>query len=524
MKFASDTVGYCTLDVTNTGRRTLMMLCSKHNKPNGVGVRLRRASLTLSGRPVLTSVDWVIKSNEAWVVRGANGAGKTQLLRLLVGERWLDPDGVGQRVYVDAKGRERPLSAIRSRLLWVGGEAIDRYERYQWNFTVRRVVESGVSFSVRPLARLSREQTTWVRTVLEHFGLWQLRSARLLDLSYGQRRWVLLARAFASDAALIALDEIYNGLDETLRAALNRLLPLWQARGSTLLMALHHVDPNPEHITHQVVVRRGRVHVRQTPRSGRSPTPGLSARAGRLQPRSSRPALDRGDEAPVIDLQNASVFRGYKAVLHQVTLRVRPREHCLVVGANGCGKSTLLEAIFGSIPVAFGGVITRLGHRAGQPLRAWQANVGFVSPSLHTDLSLGERIIDVLVSAKRRATSWDQPVTAYERRRARSVLAEFGLTVELEAPASTLSYGQRRLLLLARAWLQRPRLLLLDEPFTGLDQTHREHLARLLVALMRTRTTIIMSVHHLQDAPEGFKQLVNLNDVSRSKKIGPIGF
>lgn len=498
--------------------RTIMMLCSKKSI-DGIGVELSQASLTLGGRLVLNNVNFSIRSPEAWVIRGANGAGKTQLLRLLVGERWPDADHRSSRLYRDARGHELVLSQIRSRLLWVGGEAMDRYERYQWNFTVKRVIESGVGRSVRPLARPSKAQAEWVGVVLRAFGLWSLRARRILDLSYGQRRWVLLARAFASDSGLVALDEIYNGLDASLRAALNRLLPQWQARGATIVMALHQVDPSPSCVHREARVENAQVKI-VDPGHRRA---GLGARRARPT-RTARASATGETITPLVTLQNAWIYRGYKPVIQNLNVRINEGQHCLVLGSNGSGKSTLLEAILGQVPIAYGGHIVRHELKANAPLRSWVARVGHVSPLLQAETFYGSRVIDVLVSAKRINESPEAPVTAAEIRQARRIFKSLSLPVDLESPHWRLSYGQRRLLLVARALMQKPRILLLDEPFTGLDQAFRAHLKSILEALMHQHTTMILSVHHPHEAPDGFVSIINLDEVSVAPKIEPIGF
>lgn len=518
-----------------------MMQSSTKLVNQALGITLRNACLTLSGRTVLRNVEWQVEPGELWVIGGANGAGKTQLLRLITGERWPDPPmrricaQSEARQYTSADHTAIELAVIRSRLLWVGGEAVDRYERHQWNFSIQRVVASGVDNSARPLRRLDQTAGKRVREVMVAFGLWPLRRRRLLELSYGQRRWVLLARAFVSSAGLIALDEVFNGLDSDRREALMRLLPLWNKKPVTLILALHPNDVLPATLkTQKAFIHKGRLRVlpvrppRRTDVSHlgalRDPSHRSSTSVHSVGVNHRRQMANRVNRPPLLRLSNVSVYRNYKPVIAGLNLTLERGEHCLVVGDNGSGKSTLLEAILGTVPVAYGGVIERAGLTKGMALNRWQAHVGYVSPMLQAERFFGASVLDVMVSGLRGSAFIDQPISQRERHRAAAVLDSLNLSVELSAPQLRLSYGERRLLLLARALIAKPKLLLLDEPFTGLDADYRKKLKGLLETLIHTRMSIIMSVHHPGEAIAGMTQCLNINTVSRAHRFSPVGF
>jgi len=169
---------------------------------NGIGVRCERVDLELGGRRVLSNVQLEVEPGAHCLVLGANGAGKTQLLQLLAGERWPTPNGRERLRYSDARGRELELRALKRRVAMVGGERQDKYLRHDWNFSVARVIGSGCHGSDRPLAALARAERRRVRTLLARFGLARLRRRRFLTLSYGERRLTLIARALASRPGL----------------------------------------------------------------------------------------------------------------------------------------------------------------------------------------------------------------------------------------------------------------------------------------------------------------------------------
>ncbi len=116
-----------------------------------VEVRLKRIDLERGGRPVLHDIAWTIKPGERWVLAGGNGAGKTQLLKLVSGAVWPTPTGRESRRYVWA-GEVWPTPAdVKDEIAYVGPERQDKYERYGWNHTVTEVVGTGLYRTDIPL-------------------------------------------------------------------------------------------------------------------------------------------------------------------------------------------------------------------------------------------------------------------------------------------------------------------------------------------------------------------------------------
>src|SRR5690606_12034314 len=155
-----------------------------------------------------------------WVLIGPNGSGKTFLLKMLRGDVWPTPTGRERRAYALDENDRPAVSADKERIAYIGPERQDKYVRYGWNLRVIEVVATGLFDEDIPLTRPNRQQRARVARLLKRFGLWSLRERRMLSLSYGQRRLVLVARAFAGDAAVLLLDEVFNGLDAKTREKL----------------------------------------------------------------------------------------------------------------------------------------------------------------------------------------------------------------------------------------------------------------------------------------------------------------
>ena len=461
-------------------------------------IELSRCSMVLQGRPVLDEVSFVWRPGERWVLLGPNGSGKTLFMKMLRGDVWPTPTGNEQRSYCFGGERTHSVALIKHRIAYLGPERQDKYLRYGWNHSVRRVVTTGLFDEDIPLTEPDERQRARVERVLRRFKLWRLRGRRMLTLSYGQRRLVLVARAFAGSARVLLLDEVFNGLDAGTRAALRRAL---ERRGRhDWMLSSHRPGELPANVTHVARIEAGRLV------SAGPLTVPLQADVETLpaQPQSlpAPPVLQPAtpEDSPwLFEIRNTALYRGYRPVLRELNWTVQRGEHWAVVGANGSGKSTLLSLIHGDLHPALGGSIRRLGMPAGTHIEHWKRRVGWVSPELQADHTLAESIEEIVISGRYSSIGLNVPATQEDRDTVQPWLHFFGIEALQQRRPRQVSYGQMRLAMLARAMVNRPQLLLLDEPCTGLDPGMRQHVLSLLQHLAVQGTQLIMAIHEVND-------------------------
>jgi molybdate transport system ATP-binding protein len=172
-----------------------------------------------------------------------------------------------------------------------------------------------------------------------------------------------------------------------------------------------------------------------------------------------------------------------------------------VHGRNGSGKTTLLRTLYGDHGVAVGGGIERAGIAAGVPLERFRKRVGLVAPHLQAEHPRGLTVAEVVQSGRHASIGLNGAPSPADRAAARRTLALFGLTRLAARPLSELSYGQSRRVLFARAWVRHPKLLLLDEPFAGVDAPTRRALMRRVTAVAASGTAVVVTTHQLHDWP-----------------------
>jgi len=466
-------------------------------------VDLAHINLVRGSRQVLRDVSWRIRTGQHWLLQGANGAGKTQLLKLIAGDIWPQPSRIVRRVYrLRGEASDEPLG-VKERIAYLGAERQDRYEHYRWNHRVASIVGTGIDGSDVPLRRLDRGEQARVARTLDRLGIAALARRHFLTLSQGERRLVLLARALASRPALLLLDEPLNGLDPVNRERVLAALATLRRCSLPWIYATHRTEEAPPGVTHRARLLRGRLSTRRAPAPAPAP---VAPRRRKHSPRRRslpRPRSRAGDAAPelLLSLRNAAVWRDGVAVLRGISLQIHRGDCWVIHGANGSGKSTLLGTLHGDHGVASVGMAWRQGQGDGVPLQEFQQRVGRVSPELQAALPRQQTAIDCVVAARRGAFRLDGGSRPTERRAALEALRRVGATGLARRSLGELSYGQARRVLFARAGVTHPDIVLLDEPYTGLDEPTRTRLRALVDNLANMERSVVIATHHRDDWP-----------------------
>jgi iron complex transport system ATP-binding protein len=214
-----------------------------------------------------------------------------------------------------------------------------------------------------------------------------------------------------------------------------------------------------------------------------------------------------GDLSPVIALQGLIIRREGTVVLNGIDWVVQPGERWVVLGANGSGKTTLLQVVGARLwPTA--GSVEILGERLGRvDVRTLRPRISLVSGSVTRQLRPDLLAREVVVSGRFGALeTWWNTYTDDDWRRADELLTQAGVGAIGDRPFGVISEGERQQVLLARALMAQPQLLLLDEPAAGLDLGARERLVARLGRLAHDPEypTMVLVTHHCEEIPAGF--------------------
>ena len=204
---------------------------------------------------------------------------------------------------------------------------------------------------------------------------------------------------------------------------------------------------------------------------------------------------------PILEVENLRIERGGTLILDGISWRIDPGQHWVILGPNGSGKTSLLSALTGYLMPTEGG-ITVLGQRYGESdWRELRRAIGIVSSAVIQMIQEGEPALDAVVGGKYAMINfWGSPGAA-DRREALRMLRRVECAHLAERPWSVLSQGERQRVAIARSLMAGPRILILDEPCSGLDPVAREHFLQFLQRLGNSRgaPSLVFVTHHAEE-------------------------
>jgi len=472
-------------------------------KLDGITARLGASFL-------LPDTTWEIRRGEHWAVLGPNGAGKSTLVRVLTGDtphvrgRVSRNGGKSTVGYVSFELQERILAREEAK---DAGRSFAR----SWNDleTARDTIHGGWE------GNASEPEKT--AGLLDRLGIAGLLDRPVRLLSTGEIRKVLIARALLADPGLLVLDEPFAGLDGPSRETILGILRAAMNRGTQVILVTHRRAEIPAEITHVLGVRDGSV-VFQGPREDMLTPDRLRSLYGELEDR--HPAGSRAKPGPaadgeaVIEMKEVSVRFGAVTVLDGLSWTVRRGERWAVVGPNGSGKTTLMTLITADHPQAYANQIRLFGRLRGSGESIWEIKrrIGMVSSEFQLRYRSPVPVRDVILSGFFDSVGLYRLATERQVAAATEWAARFGIGPLAERMFDSLSYGERRLVLLARAMVKEPELLVLDEPCQGLDRTNRRRILDAIdrIAEASEETTILFVTHQPGELPACIHRILSL--------------
>jgi iron complex transport system ATP-binding protein len=212
-------------------------------------------------------------------------------------------------------------------------------------------------------------------------------------------------------------------------------------------------------------------------------------------------------------VRGLTLWRGDTTILKDVAWRVERGEHWVILGANGSGKTSLLSALTGYVTPS-GGEMRVLGRVYGwDDWRKLRLKIGMVSTSILRMMPEDEPALDTVISGRYAMVDFWGRATKSDRATARRILRQVECSHLEKRPWIFLSQGERQRVLIGRALMARPRLLILDEPCAGLDPVARDHFLQFLQRLGKRRTgpAIILVTHHVEEIMPVFTHVLVLN-------------
>jgi len=473
-------------------------------------IELHHVEVALNGTTVLRDVTWSLRAGEHWLVRGANGSGKSTFLRLLRGEVWPAPNR-GERIYRLDGTTQMTAIEVRRHIALVSPETQERYLQQEWRMTGRNVIHTGFAQTDLLYVPLTRAQQARTEVLARQLGITPLLERDMQTLSTGELRKLLVARAVVGTPKLLLLDEVCDGLDARFRRELLAMIEVIAQHGTQVIYTTHRADEALSVITHELEFKGGAIaRAGCAARRSAAFTPLQRSNSIRHHSNSGSPNVvepkrrERRAPAPngvLIKIENADVFLDRTRVLHGIHWQLRRGEHWVVLGANGAGKTTFLKLIASDLYPAFGARVNRFEFTADNTIWELRRRIGCVSPLLQTHYREQLTAEQVVVSGFFSSVGLTDKPTTRQLGRARRLLREFDLEHLRSKPMTALSFGELRKVLMLRALVHEPELLIFDEPFDGLNLASKCDFSTVLERVAANGTQLLIVTHHLDDLP-----------------------
>ncbi len=331
------------------------------------------------------------------------------------------------------------------------------------------------------------------------------------QLSSGQARKLLLLGELTRGTATLVLQNPYDGLDEQSCQELNHTLAHLPERGVEILVCVNTRSDIPEWASHLAIIEDGSLFA-----AGRQEQV-LLKKDWTMPPDKEHedslntlflksPAENTKQSEELVFLRDGFAGYGEKKLFKGLNLLITTGDHTLVTGPNGCGKSTLLDIITGDNPKCYANELRIFGKKRGSGESIWEIkkHMGMVSPTLHREHRIPGSALQVVLSGLYDSIGLYNQVTSNEKKIARQWLAWIALSTKADVPFRRLSFAEQRQVLIARALIKGPKLLILDEPTQGLDDANRNTLLDLLAEIAMRNLSTILFVSHRRDEHRPF--------------------
>lgn len=425
---------------------------------------------------------------------GRNGSGKTTLGTILEKGRY-------------AYGNRLRFSVPDLKVKMLSFSDIHSLSGMEAQYFAQRM-ESTMNDMVPTVAQILGEKTTserW-RELADSLGLHDVEDKRINYLSSGELRKLIIINALLENPDILILDNPYIGLDAASREELNSMLLRMRAEGVAIVLLVCDPDDIPG-FTDGVILIEDRRIISMTSLNDFLST--LHLPDTYVQPYnipvlpSTRKALESYTIA--FEIRSGHIRYGDRQILKDLDWRVKRGEKWVLTGPNGSGKSLLLSMVCADNPQGYANDITLFDRKRGSGESIWEIkdHIGYVSPEMQLFFKSVSSIREIIIQGLRNPLNMYGKPSAHETEQAEGWMKLLGIAHLSDRKFQDLSAGEQRLVLVARAMIKQPELLVLDEPLHGLDNENKKKVKQIIETLVeRNGTTLIFVTHYKNEIPQ----------------------
>ena len=436
----------------------------------------------------LTIKNWQVLENESWCVLGRNGSGKQYIDQLLTGD--LQAEAVDEITLLPANK--------------VG---LVSFESQQEIYENELKMDASDYKDVNDIGTKAKDflpEDKHNDALISEFGLSHRLESGYRQLSTGEGRKLLILQAIFNGIELLVCENPFDSLDEASCIALSAALERLSKTGITVLLMLNNRQDIPEWCSNIAFIERGQFDVigkLESDETKRQLDALLTPMPDDVSWPTNMQELCDYKHPYLVKLTKGKVQYKGVSVFEDLDVHIKPLQHTLITGPNGSGKSTLMQLITGDCTQCYSNDIHVMGYKRGSGESIWELkkDMGIVSAELHRQYRVNGDLLTVVLSGFYDSIGLYQQPEHHQIEIARQWLDKIGLLADQNTSFRSLSYGEQRLALIARALVKSPYLLILDEPTQGLDELNRHRVLNFLEHLAEQQHSTMLLVSHRKD-------------------------
>lgn len=428
--------------------------------------------------------------NNVIVIAGPNGSGKTRYVEQM--RRQMASDSVRYITFCDSYGAQTDR-AYYLQLRW------NQHDIDAETPTVAQALERSYNLTGSD----TPERREYQQKLITTMGLDDTLDKYVIQLSSGELRKLQLIKTLLSHPRTLIIDNPFIGLDYSTRQQLKELLrQLAEKEDITIYLVVARKSDIPEFGRLESWSFDGLGSEKEVNRSERGVKGTLDLPSNQTYP-----------SLPIVELSHVTIRYGSRTILNDINWTICQGEHWALTGRNGSGKSTLLSLICADNPQGYACDISLFGRRRGTGETIWdiKRRIGYVSPEMHRSYQRNLPAIQIVASGLKDTVGLYTRPNEEEKEQCRQTMRLFGIGDMADRPFLTLSSGEQRLVLLARAFVKDPDLLILDEPLHGLDDYNSAMVKSIIEDYCsRPEKTLIMVSHYEEELPSCINKRMEL--------------
>ena len=460
-------------------------------------INIKEVKIMLGGKLMLDNINLTMGQDEQWAITGPSGSGKTTLAKAIAGK-------IFHRGTIHFETLKDPKIQPKMLLIEQQHQFKNRSNVQQFYYQ-QRFNSADAENTLTVAEQFDNTDPKGNEHWINFFNLGPILDKPLIQLSNGENKRLQLAKAMTASPSLLILDNPFVGLDQagrsTLREALNKIV-----LAGTKIIVFAAKEDLPSCITHVAIIKEGKIIFA----GQKNDQPIMDESSGIDANIPSPLALKKRYENAgltfmhAVEMRNVNIAYNGTKILDKFNWEVKKGERWCVTGPNGAGKSTLLSLISADNPQAYANDIFLFDRKRGTGESIWdiKKNIGYVSPELHLFFDMGITCQEAVASGLFDTIGLFRKPSPMETSIVLEWMEILGISAIKEKRLNQLSLGEQRLVMLTRALVKSPPLLIFDEPCQGLDSQQTAGFKNMVDLICgSTSTTMIYVSHYSQDIP-----------------------